>query len=461
MSPGIPTRLLATQSDERLTLLASQGHERAFEALMRRYRRALLSYCRRLGLDEAGAEDVLQQAMLKSWIALRGDNEVRAPRAWLYRVVHNTALNAIRDAAHDRDGQLDPSLPADSGDLDLDRGLRAREALTEVAALRPLQREVIVRTAIAGHSHERVASDLGISDGAVRGLLYRARASLRTAVSAVTPPPLLGLLLRGASDGGGAAPERFSELASGAGTASLGGLLVKGGVAMVAAGTLVTGAVVVHTRAPTRHHRSELASAAAPRGTVVTSPTAAASSASSTQRNASLDLSQTRQGTGTGRLQSKNGASLHVHGLRGSEGSKPGSTSVKPGGNAGSSPAATQPSTSAPVGASTPIPQTEASVHAETSPDPAGSTAATGSGGSADAPTGSQAPSGGGGSSGATSPGASETPATSETGTGSSAGPSSGESGTPGAGSESGSLVETVIKGVGGLVEGVTHGLLH
>lgn len=450
---------MATQSDERLTLLASQGHERAFEALMRRYRRPLLNYCRRLGLEEAAAEDVLQQAMLKSWIALRGDSEVRAPRAWLYRVVHNTALNAIRDADHDRDGQLDPSLPADSGDLDLDRGLRVREALTEVAALRPLQREVIVRTAIAGHSHERVASDLGISDGAVRGLLYRARASLRTAVSAVTPPPLLGLLLRGASEGGGAAPERFSELASGAGTASLGGLLVKGGVAMVAAGTLVTGAVVVHTQAPARHHRTELASAAGPRGTVATSSPAGTNSASPTQRNASLDVPQRSQGSGTARLQSKDGASLHVHGLRGSEGSEPGSTSVKPGGTAGRSPAATQPSTSAPVGASTPTTQTEVSVHNEASTDPAGSTAAAGSSGSAGAPTGSQTPSGGGG---ATSPGASESPGTSGAGAGLSSEPSPGEAGATGAaGGESGSLVETVIKGVGGLVEGVTHGLLH
>jgi DNA-directed RNA polymerase specialized sigma24 family protein len=97
MSPGIPTRLLATQSDERLLALVRQGHERAFEAIVQRYRKPLLSYCRRL-LPDARAEDIIQLALLKTWIAVREGAEVRELKAWLYRVVHNTAVNAARDA---------------------------------------------------------------------------------------------------------------------------------------------------------------------------------------------------------------------------------------------------------------------------------------------------------------------------------------------------------------------------
>jgi RNA polymerase sigma factor (sigma-70 family) len=467
MSPGIPTRLLATQSDERLVSLAGQGHERAFEALVRRYRRPLLNYCRRLGLPEAGAEDVLQQAMLKAWIALHRGSEVRAPRAWLYRVVHNTALNAIRDAAHDSDRQLDPSLPDASGELDLDRGLRVREALTEVAALRPLQREVIVRTAIAGHSHERVASDLGLSDGAVRGLLYRARASLRTAVSALTPPPLLGLLLRGAATQSGGAPERLGELASGAGTASLGGLLAKGGVAMIAAGTILTGAVVVHTQTPAPHHRSQPASVAGPHGASAASAASGPGSASSSSEDVALELrsGDHRSVATSGSQHARTVASLHAHGPSGSAVSPPlkHSSSVTSVGAPGSSsgPATTQPSTSAQGVASPPTAQVEGSGHAEAPTDPTGSAAGAGSGSSTGSTTGSStAPSGGG--SGTTSPGASESPASSEAGTGSGSEPSSGETGALGSAvGATETLVETVVHGVGGLVEGVTHGLLH
>lgn len=255
MSPRISTRLLATQSDERLLALIRQGHERAFEALVHRYHRPLLSYCRRLGLPEARAEDVLQQALLKSWIALSRGVEVHQLKAWLYRIAHNAAVNALRDAAHDPDGVADPSQFAGAGESELDRGIATRQALAEVAALPPLQREVIVRTAVAGHSHERVASDLGLSRGAVRGLAYRARATLRTAVTALTPPSLVQWLA-GTCTPGAPASERLVELAAGGGTAGLGGLLVKGGVVAITAGTLITGAVVqVHRLARPAHPR--------------------------------------------------------------------------------------------------------------------------------------------------------------------------------------------------------------
>jgi RNA polymerase sigma factor (sigma-70 family) len=268
MSPGIPTRLLATQSDERLLALVRQGHERAFEALVHRYRKPLLGYCRRLRLTEVRAEDIVQLALLKTWIAVREGAEVRDLKAWLYRVVHNTAVNALRDAAHDGEPLADFESGAGSRppveEPQLDSGLTMREALTQVAALPPLQREVIVRTAVAGHSHEQVANDLGITDGAVRGLLYRARVTLRTAVTALTPPQLLGWLA-GRADQGGPAPERLTELAGGGGAAGLGGLLLKGGVVAITAGTVITGAAVVHLSASSHHgHRRGLIAAANP-----------------------------------------------------------------------------------------------------------------------------------------------------------------------------------------------------
>src|SRR6478736_3657781 len=74
--------LLRTQSDERLVALARAGHERAFEAIVERYRRALLREARRY-LPEA-----------------RGD-DARELRPWLYRIAHNTALNQLRLSGYD------------------------------------------------------------------------------------------------------------------------------------------------------------------------------------------------------------------------------------------------------------------------------------------------------------------------------------------------------------------------
>ena len=77
MSPRVSIRLLATQPDERLVALARDGHERAFEALVRRYRRPLLRYCQRLRLSDARAEDVVQQALTKAGF---GGTQVSVPQ---------------------------------------------------------------------------------------------------------------------------------------------------------------------------------------------------------------------------------------------------------------------------------------------------------------------------------------------------------------------------------------------
>jgi RNA polymerase sigma factor (sigma-70 family) len=55
----------------------------------------LLSYALRLAGDAAVAEDVVQDAFMKLHAQF---DEVREPRRWLYRTVHNLALNHRRQA---------------------------------------------------------------------------------------------------------------------------------------------------------------------------------------------------------------------------------------------------------------------------------------------------------------------------------------------------------------------------
>jgi RNA polymerase sigma factor (sigma-70 family) len=93
-------RFLQTQPDLRLVTLARAGHERAFEALIKRYRAPLLAYCRRIAPSHASAEDALQEALLQAWVALRADAEVRDTRAWLYSIVHNITVSKLRTSGH-------------------------------------------------------------------------------------------------------------------------------------------------------------------------------------------------------------------------------------------------------------------------------------------------------------------------------------------------------------------------
>ena len=243
MSPSVPLCLLQTQSDARLVELARGGHERAFEALIQRYRKPLLSYCRRLLLGEARAEDALQQGLLQAWLALRDGSDVRDVKAWLYRIVHNAAISALRRSGYDY-VELNESLHGDRApESDIDRRIAVREALAGLAALPQAQREALLLTAVQGHSHEQVAAAMGLSDGAVRGLIYRARATLRTAATAFTPPQIA--LWAAQAGESGPVHAQIAEIGGGGGSAGLLGLLLKSGAVVVSAGALATGAAIV------------------------------------------------------------------------------------------------------------------------------------------------------------------------------------------------------------------------
>src|SRR5262245_37473554 len=108
--------LLCSQTDERLVALARLGHERAFEAIVHRYRRRML---------EAHAEAVVDEALGIAGSRLRCGEEVGDLRAWLCAIVRSAAGRALFDA-------LDEI---------------ACETVVSVARLPALERESLLRVA--------------------------------------------------------------------------------------------------------------------------------------------------------------------------------------------------------------------------------------------------------------------------------------------------------------------------
>lgn len=269
MSPlALSIRFLQTQPDRRLLELARAGHERAFEALVQRYRRPLLSYCRRLSRSEASAEDALQQALLQAWIALSvGESEIKDVRPWLYRIVHNVAVSNLRRPVHD---QVPEDQAGDQGgaDQEVERRLAIRDALAGLASLPELQRQVMLSTALEGQSHDEVAAALGLSHGAVRGLIYRARATLRAAAAVLVPGPLISWAAR-QDIGAGGRSSALAEAIGGGGSAGVTGVLLKGGAIVATTGALAGAAGVTlnshsHRLRTHRTFSSQLRPATAP-----------------------------------------------------------------------------------------------------------------------------------------------------------------------------------------------------
>src|SRR3954464_2504810 len=182
--------ILRSQTDERLVDLARAGHEPAFEAIVARYRRPLLRYCGRILSDER-AEDAVQQTFVKAYDAMRRDDNELKLRPWLYRIAHNTALNGLRDKGL-QDEPLDPQIDGvERPDQAAERRQGVREVLAAVQALPSRQRDAIVLRELEGRSYEEIAGALGVTGGAVRQLLNRARTPLRAGASAVTPAGLI------------------------------------------------------------------------------------------------------------------------------------------------------------------------------------------------------------------------------------------------------------------------------
>jgi RNA polymerase sigma factor (sigma-70 family) len=221
--------VLSTQSDERLVDLVRAGSEPAFETIVERYRRALMRYVSRL-LPPERAEDVVQQSFVNAYEAMHRDGAQLNLRPWLYRIAHNTALNALRDRGLRHD-ELDERIDGvERPDQALERTQDLRDVLVAVQALPDRQRDAIVLRELEGRSY------LGVSDGAVRQLLNRARNSLRAAAAAVTPMPLLTRLA--SADSAEPMSTRVAEMV-GVGAAGSGALVAK-----VCATALVTSAVV-------------------------------------------------------------------------------------------------------------------------------------------------------------------------------------------------------------------------
>ena len=170
-----PTALSAAP-DARLVTLTRAGDERAFATIVDRYRAPLARYCRRY-LAPASAEDALQQTFINAHAALTGGTLPLALKPWLFRITRNAALNIARGESAFAPVPDDLQAPADDFELreEFDRVVVAMRSLPDS------QREVIVRHAFAGDTHEEIATDLGMSAGAIRQLAYRARGTLRAA----------------------------------------------------------------------------------------------------------------------------------------------------------------------------------------------------------------------------------------------------------------------------------------
>jgi RNA polymerase sigma factor (sigma-70 family) len=247
---------LRMQPDGRLVDLTRDGHAAAFEEIVRRYRSQLVGFAGGIVADHR-AEDVVQEALAKAHAALLRDDAEIALKPWLYTIVRNRSLNDLRDEpVHDHldedyDGVPQPPAVAE-------RRARLAGLVAGIQALPEAQREALVKRELEGRGHAEIASQMALSPGAVRQLIFRARSTLRDAAGLMIPGPVLRLMLE-------AAEHREAAAGAGAAAAGAGGaaMALKASVAVLAGGVAIGGGLAL--RDDHRNDRSRVAVAAEPR----------------------------------------------------------------------------------------------------------------------------------------------------------------------------------------------------
>jgi RNA polymerase sigma-70 factor (ECF subfamily) len=183
---GPVPRSESDETGEETNLLArvAAGESEAFRGLVDRHLPTVLAIARRMLRDDAEAEDVAQETMLRLWRNAAGlELGPHGVRPWLRRVASNLCIDRVRAR---RNTSVVEEVPEESAPPTQVRHLAERELGVRVdAALQALperQRLAITLFHYEGMSQVEVGEVLGISDEAVESLLARARRALKVAL---------------------------------------------------------------------------------------------------------------------------------------------------------------------------------------------------------------------------------------------------------------------------------------
>lgn len=161
-----------------------------FEQVIGEQLDGLYRSARRLTRNQAAAEDLVQEVMLKSWRSFHTFQEGTRVRAWLHRILMNAFFDAHRkqtrepevveqndiDDFYFYDKASESAARSEAGNPEalLDQ-IMDSEVLLSLDALPVHYRSAILLADVEGFSHKEIADILSIPPGTVMSRLFRGR----------------------------------------------------------------------------------------------------------------------------------------------------------------------------------------------------------------------------------------------------------------------------------------------
>jgi len=197
-TPSVPSVLTAglgmdTQSDAEIMLRVKTGDQSAFEYLVQKYRRPMISFMYRMARSSAVAEDLAQEVFLRVYRSRETYEASAKFSTWLYRIATNLAVNHARDTRHERpevqvsldepDDDTGTTLELPDASLNAEQQQVRRERLLairrRVEALPEQQRLAVIMHKYQQMDYKQIADVLKKSESATKSLLFRAYETLR------------------------------------------------------------------------------------------------------------------------------------------------------------------------------------------------------------------------------------------------------------------------------------------
>jgi RNA polymerase sigma factor (sigma-70 family) len=165
-------------ADDALVECVRRGRPRGFELIYGRYRKPLLARSLRLLGSREEAEDAVQQAFLKAYLAICASERPIVLAPWLFAITRNECISMIR-RRRDARASGGPATVASAGaaeEVELREEVRA--LLADLARLPAAQRTALLLSGVGGMPGSRVAGLVGCDREQVKALVFRARRSL-------------------------------------------------------------------------------------------------------------------------------------------------------------------------------------------------------------------------------------------------------------------------------------------
>ncbi|AKM81336.1 MAG: RNA polymerase, sigma-24 subunit, ECF subfamily [Candidatus Pacebacteria bacterium GW2011_GWF2_38_9] len=167
---------LSNLSDEAIVKIVRTKDKNLYAEIIRRYEKKLLRYALYLINDESLAADAVQEGFIKAYVNLHSFNAKMKFSSWLYRIIHNQAINLIhKNKPH---FSFEENLELDSG-IDLEDDLIKKELKAHlhncINQMSILYKEPLTLYFLEEKTYEEISDILRLPIGTVGTRINRAK----------------------------------------------------------------------------------------------------------------------------------------------------------------------------------------------------------------------------------------------------------------------------------------------